>query len=435
MSARSALSAVIVLAVCALFTSCSDHLRAGSPLQLSVRTLASGSDDFSFERRVFDDFARTHGLRIQSYQAFSNINEHLEEDLESLHEKSPDPDLYEIDVVWPGTLASDLVDLKQWLAADEIAAFAPELIRSFTVNGRLIALPFAYDQALLYYRTDLLRKYGFHAPPRTWDELESMARVIQSGERKAGNRDFWGYLWQGSASEALVCNALEWQVSEGGGHIIEPDGTITVCSQAVIQSLNRAASWVGRISPPGVIAYTEEDCVNIWLAGNGAFMRNWIYPYGAIHSPSSVVRDKTSVTQLPAGSHGRATTNGSMGIGVSLYSRNIPQAIAALKQLVSEPTERNRAVQRGVIPTRTSLLRDVSVMSATPLYELNGNRRWDLADSVDRPSTVAGPAYAQVSKAYATAVHAVLMRQTTAALAMKKLQSELQSIPELPIHK
>ena len=71
--------------------------------------------------------------------------------------------------------------------------------------------------ALLYYRTDLLEKYGYKEPPKTWEELTEMAKKIQDGERKAGKPDFQGFVFQGKASESVTCNAIEWVYSYGGG--------------------------------------------------------------------------------------------------------------------------------------------------------------------------------------------------------------------------
>ena len=103
------------------------------------------------------------------------------------------PDVYGIDVIWPGILADNLLDLRAYVPEQEIQAHFPELIAGNTVNGRLVALPANLNEGMLFYRVDLLRKYGYRAPPKTWEELEVMARRIQSGERASGNKGFLGF--------------------------------------------------------------------------------------------------------------------------------------------------------------------------------------------------------------------------------------------------
>jgi trehalose/maltose transport system substrate-binding protein len=102
-----------------------------------------------------------------------------------------------------------------------------------------------------------------------------MAERIQAGERAKGAKNFWGYVWQGATSEALTCNALEWQVAAGGGRIIEPDRTISVNNPAAIQAWQRARRWIGWISPPSVVAYREIDSMIAFDAGRAAFNRIW----------------------------------------------------------------------------------------------------------------------------------------------------------------
>jgi len=68
---------------------------------------------------------------------------------------------------------------------------------------------------ILFYRTDLLEKYGYKEPPKTWEELAATAKKIQDGERAAGKPDFQGFVFEGRASESVTSNALEWIYSYG----------------------------------------------------------------------------------------------------------------------------------------------------------------------------------------------------------------------------
>jgi trehalose/maltose transport system substrate-binding protein len=155
----------------------------------------------------------------------------------------------------------------------------PGYITNNTIGDAMVALAFRLGAGMLYYRTDLLEPTASTARPPPGTSSTSMAATIQAGERAAGNADFWGFVWQGNNYEGLTTNALEWQVSEGGGRIVSPDGEIEVLNDDAIRAFERAAGWVGTISPPGVLGYVEDDARAVWHAGNAAFMRNWPYAY------------------------------------------------------------------------------------------------------------------------------------------------------------
>ena len=160
-----------------------------------------------------------------------------------------------------------------------------------------------------------------------------MALRIQEGERRGGKRAFWGYIWQGGEYEGLTCNALEWQSSFGGGNIVERDGSISVNNSKVLQALRTAAGWVGSISPPSVLAYTEADTSNVFRSGNAAFMRHWSSAFQSIRdamNPHTV-----GVALMPAGPAGRAHTIGGFQLAVSRYSSH-PREAAELVRIRPE---------------------------------------------------------------------------------------------------
>src|ERR1039458_1601355 len=220
-------------------------------------------------QQELQQFSQETGIKVKLLPSPESAKEKLAFWQELLRSGASGPDVYGIDVIWTRILNEYFIDLKPYFA-HEISLQFPAITASYTVDNKLLAVAYRADMGLLFYRTDLLRQYGYHEPPRTWDELEVMAARIQAGERAAGKKEFWGFVWQGGATEALTCNALEWQASEGGGQIIENDKTISVNNPHAIRA------W----QPPslqGTIIFPGFDGGSNWGGGSFDPTTGWYY--------------------------------------------------------------------------------------------------------------------------------------------------------------
>jgi trehalose/maltose transport system substrate-binding protein len=370
---------------------------------------------------LFEQFTAETGLEVEVSNTWGTGEDFLAEMQQTLEAGSNEVDVFTIDVIWPGILAEHAVDLSPYITASELETHIPAILEHYTVDDKLVALPFFADVGLLYYRTDLLAKYGYDGPPATWDELEEMAADIQAGERAEGNDEFWGYVWQGANYEGLTCNALEWQVSHDGGRIIEPDGTITVNNPDTIAAFERAAGWVGTISPPDVIDHDEIASLGIWSPGNAAFMRQWPFAIFEPGDSNDPLKNRFGVTVLPTAGSNRAATLGGSALMVSKYSSR-PEAAARLVQLLAGPEGQQQNALTGLVPTIEALYRDPDLLAAQPYL---ANILPVVQNAVPRPSTVTGAQYAEVSAVYHNHVHRILTGEIGAAEGVANLEAEL----------
>lgn len=371
---------------------------------------------------LIERFNEMTGARAVLVKGAESATDRLQFYLQTMAAQSPEIDAAMIDVIWPGIMAPHAVDLSDTIGDYD---YFERIIENNTVDDALIGIPWFTDAGVFYYRQDLLEKYGFSAEPQTWDELEEQAQTIMEGE-VAENSAFTGFVWQGNAYEGLTCNALEWQFSQDGGRIIEPDGTVTVNNPEAIAAFERAAGWVGTISPEAVTGYMEQDARGIFQGGNAAFMRNWPGDYATMQEEGSAVRDLFGVGQLPAGAGGtRAATLGGWQMFTSAYSENQEAAAAFCKFATSAPAQKSRAIERANAPTISSLYEDPDVLAAQPYYENLGTVLQE--GSIARPSTPSADLYNDVSIAYFTAVNEILKGGDAPSL-IEDLQEELEDI-------
>ncbi|MCA9893787.1 MAG: ABC transporter substrate-binding protein [Anaerolineae bacterium] len=361
-------------------------------------------------------------ITVEYAEGSASVTDLLAFYLTAFEAESSDIDVVRVDVIWPGQLAAHLLDMNDYVSQEHIDAQLPALIENDTVDGRLVALPLRIGFGMLYYRPDLLEKYGYDAPPATWEELTEMATAIQEGERAEGNDEFWGYVWQGNSYEGLTCDALEWHVSATGENFLTSEGEIKTTSEAAIDMYNLAASWVGTISPPGVVSYQEEDARAVWHAGNAAFMRNW--PYAYVTSGESEDIPEFAVAPLPAGASGSgASTLGGWHIGVSRYSENPEAAAAFAIYMTSVENQKLYSIQSSNPPAALVLYDDPDIQAALPFAST------DIVQiTTARPSNFSKDQYNAVSTLYFDAVHSILTGEEDADVAMELLELDLQEL-------
>jgi len=330
-------------------------------------------------------------------------------------------DVAMIDVVWPGAFAPYLVDLKPKLGA-QAKVHAQGIIKNDTVDGHLVAMPWFGDFGILYYRTDLLKKYGYSKPPTTWTQLFAMAKKIQDGEQK-DNQDFYGFVFQGNSYEGLTCDSLEWIASSGGGNFID-NGKVTINNPKAAAVLDLFRKNIGVSTPRGVTSYGEGEAEAAFTSGNAAFMRNWPYAYSIESNPSSSkVVGKFNVTVLPHGAGKSVGTVGGWQLAVNKYSKHVDASIEFVRYMTSPAVEKFDAITNTNVPTIPSVASDKAVVKANPYLKP------EIANvlRVARPSNSLKGKYNEGSKYIYQGISQIL-NGASASSVLPSVQSRLQRL-------
>jgi trehalose/maltose transport system substrate-binding protein len=329
-------------------------------------------------------------------------------------------DVMMMDVVWPGAFAPYLVNLKPKLGKEAKAHVKGIINNDTTSGGKLIAMPWFGDYGILYYRTDLLQKYGYSAPPKTWAQLFAMAAKIQAGEKKADS-SFSGFVFQGNAYEGLTCDALEWIASAGGGNIVDKDN-VTIDNKNARTILDAFRTNLPKISPKDVTSYQENETANAFVSGNAAFARNWPYMYSIAAGADSKVKGKFSVTVLPHGNAGHSVgTVGGWQLAVSKFSKHKNAAIEFVRYATSAGVERYNAIAYSLVPTRVAVARDKAVVRTNPYLKPNIAN----VPRVTRPAKYFGAKYNAGSKVIYQGINQIL-RGTPASQVLPTFKSKLR---------
>jgi|Deesub1362A_J573_1020465.scaffolds.fasta_scaffold00395_23 multiple sugar transport system substrate-binding protein len=290
---------------------------------------------------------------------------------QKLKNKSKDVDVFLMDVIWPPEFAASgwAMPLDEFFPPAEQEKFLEGTILANTYKGKIYGVPLFIDSGVLYYRKDLLEKYGFN-PPRTWQEMVRQAEIIVSEEAKKGT-EIYGFSGQFKQYEGLVCDMMEYILSNNG-KILDPEtGKTRLAEKPAIEAVKFVRdNIIGKIAPRGVLTYQEPESLDLFIQGKAVFHRNWPYAWEVSNDPKrSTIAGKVGITKLPHFPGGKSySTLGGWQVGISSYSENKQAAWRFVKFLTSERIQKLLALKAGRAPTRKALYQDAEIIRANPHF-------------------------------------------------------------------
>jgi multiple sugar transport system substrate-binding protein len=337
--------------------------------------------------------------------------------------QSPTPDVVHIDVTWPAQFATPgwLAPIDQYVNSSFLSQFWPSAQTVAKVNGKLYGIQRYMDIGMLYYRTDLVQKYG-GTVPQTRSDMEAMAKEIMAKE--AANGIKYGYLMPGKKIEAIVDEWLEF-IWGAGGNIGTP-GNLQVSGPTQVDALQYMYDliYTKKLSPLGTNTYAPLDILSLFNNGTAPFMRNWTFAYAIANNPkNSKVAGNVGVstTLATSGNTGHGCTGGWV-LAINAFSQHKDEAWQFIEYMLSKETQTSLALNAGLVSSRPDVVNDPTVQAKVPYFKQLSTI---LGSGYNRPALVN---YNQFTTPLQAAINGVLSKQGTPASALSSVQSQVGSL-------
>ncbi|MGP3983673.1 ABC transporter substrate-binding protein [Streptomyces sp. KR80] len=380
-------------------------------------TLVTGGDLTSYLSGVLKDWNRTHpGEKVTLVELPEAADEVRAQMSTSLRSGSDRYDVLNIDVAWTSEFAA-----AGWISPLDrdrfpVKQFLPPVVETATFGGQLHALPYVTNAGLLYYRKDVLEQEG-EQPPRTWAELERLARTV------APKHGLDGYAGQFLPYEGLTVNAAEAVQSAGGSILADEGKRVTVDSPEARKGVAFLADGVrGGWIPKEALGYKEEESRQAFQDGRLLFLRNWPYVHALADGKDSKVAGKFGVVPLPGPDGPAESILGGSNLAINARSKHRESAADLLEYLTSERVQRQVLTEGSLPPVRAGLYEDPALVHRFPYLP---TLRQSVLDAKPRPKS---PRYEQVNLAVQAVVHDAMAQRETPSGAVARLARELEAI-------
>jgi multiple sugar transport system substrate-binding protein len=270
---------------------------------------------------------------------------------------------------------------------------------AFLYKKRLYSLPWEHRvESILMYRKDLFEKAGVSAPPRTWAELEPIARKVTAP-------NLWGFVWalsrKDAAANVKILESLYWSL---GGDFYHADGTSAVNSPIGVRVAQTLAGLVqqAKVMPAGITGV--EEARSMTKAGTTAMLVDGTQVVGSIQAGKGVGRNLRTAP-LPSFEVGKPAPAIVAGqtLAITKNAKNPEAAWRFIAHMISPASQIVNARVGQNMPTRRSAYEDAwfKTEEASDLvdwknYVLAGGRAYEPVELSDFMNDALAQAYEEI---------------------------------------
>lgn len=327
-------------------------------------------------------------------------------------------DVVEVDWSWVGEFyAADWLEPLE--ISEEDKADMPT-IKTFTIDDKVLAMPYANDYRISYYNKEQFQKAGITEEPQTWNDVLEACRTLKS----TGTVDYPFAIALNAEEKTSTC--LMWLAYTMNGVVWNEDGTFN--KESVLEALKYMETLVKEelVAP--------EDKTS---SGMDAYMRICGGTASFLTGPTSFVSRSQNEeicnvvgqieSMLVPGKNEKAVQTMPLpeAIGVMKTSKNKEAAKKFVEWYTSAEMQKELNATNSAIPTRNSVLEKLIDEGTIQ----NSGAMLEEAKLIDSPFPNGVPAYyAEMSSAMYNAINKMALGELTAEEAYTEMETALNAL-------
>lgn len=261
-------------------------------------------------------------------------------------------DVVEVDWSWVGEMNS-----AGWLEpiemTEEDKADMPTL-ETFSIDGDILALPYANDYRIAYYNKEHFKQAGIEKAPETWDEVYTGLKAI----KEQGIVDY-PYAMPMNADESATTSMM-WMAFARSGKVFNDDNTLN--KDAVLDALTFENQLVQEgYTDPAIKTASGMDCYRKITSGEASFMvgPTKFVRFASDEKECSVVGQVEPILLPGKDGTSEQTMPLPEAVGVVKYSEHKDAATEFVKWYTSADVQKRLYTVNGSIPTRNAVLSEL----------------------------------------------------------------------------